>query len=127
MIENFRRFQTESDPFGRVWDVEFRWQQNGISIRHADTVDVKFNIWTVDEPKKECVIALNHPDLLKLSSKTGHPLTDAWCMKLAALHLKYMIETDEDMEKTLVTAPYATLERYADALMAATAPESRKR
>lgn len=121
MIDNFRRFQTEPDPFGRVWDVEFRWQQNGISIRHADTVDVKFNIWTVEEPKQERVVALNHPDLLKLSSKTGHALTDAWCMKLAALHLKHMIETDEDMEKTLVVAPYPDLERYADSLTASPA------
>ena len=118
MIENFRRFQSEPDPFGRVWDVEFRWQQNGISIRHADTVDVKFNVWTVDEPKQERVIALTHPDLLKLSAKTGHALTDAWCMKLAALHLKHMIETDEDMEKTLVVAPYPELEKYADSLTA---------
>lgn len=117
MIESYRRFQTEADPFGRVWQVVFRWQQNGISIRHADTVDVKFHVWTVDEPKQEKVIALNHPDLLKIAGKTGHPLTDAWCIKLAALHLKHMIETDEDMEKTLVTVPYAELERYAEELV----------
>jgi hypothetical protein len=119
MIENFRRFQTEADPFGRVWEVEFRWQQNGISIRHADTVDVKFNVWTTDEPKQEKVIALTHPDLLKLSTETGHPLTDAWCMKLAALQLKYMIESDEDMEKTLVTPAYPELAQRAQSLVAA--------
>jgi hypothetical protein len=33
-------------------------------------------------------------------------------MKLAALHIKYMIETDRDMEKTLVTASMDDLERY---------------
>lgn len=113
MIENFRRFETEADPFGRVWEVEFRWQQNGISIRHADTVDVKFNVWTTGEPKQEKVVALSHPDLLKLSAQTGHPLTDPWCMKLAARHLKRMIETGEDMEKTLVTLAYPELERCA--------------
>ena len=123
MIENFRCFQTEAHPSGRVWDVEFRWQQNGISIRHADTVDVKFHVWTTDEPKQERVIALIHPDLLKLAAKTGRPLTDAWCMKLAALHLKHMIESDEDMEKTLVTVPYPDLEHYAKELTAATAHE----
>jgi hypothetical protein len=116
MVANFRRFQTEPDPFGRVWDVEFRWLQNGISIRHADTIDVKFNVWTTDEPKQERVIALAHPDLLKLSAKTGHPLTDPWCLQLAALHLKHMIETDEDMERTLVTVPLAELESYAKVL-----------
>jgi hypothetical protein len=113
-MDNYRRFKTEPDPFDRVWDVEFRWQQNGITIRHADTVDVKFNIWTVDEPAQERVVAINHPDLLKLSGETGMPLTDALCLKLGALHLKHMIETDEDMEKTLVTVPYAELRRYAE-------------
>ena len=120
MIENFRRFQTDADPFGRVWEVEFRWQQNGISIRHADTVDVKFNVWSADEPKQEKVIALTHPDLLKLSTETGHPLTDAWCLKLAALHLKYMIESDEDMEKTLVTPAYSELAERTQSVLAAT-------
>lgn len=113
MIENFRRYRTEADPFGRVWDVEFRWQQNGISIRHADTVDVKFNIWTEGEPRQEKVVAINHPDLLRLSADTGRPLSDAWTAMLAARHLKHMIETDEDMEKTLVTVPYPDLERHA--------------
>ncbi len=121
MVQNYRRFQTEADPFGRVWDVEFRWHQNGISIRHADTVDVKFNVWTVDEPKQERIIALRHPDLLRLSAQRGEPLTDALCLKLAALHLKNMIETDEDMEKTLVVVPYEELERYADQVSRAAA------
>lgn len=110
---NFRQFEAGPDPFGRTWQVEFRWLQTGISIRHADTVDVKFEVSTVDEPKQERVIALRHPDLLALSKKTGHPLTDPWCLKLAALHLKHMIETGEDLEKTLVTVPRSDLEQYA--------------
>jgi hypothetical protein len=114
---NFRRFQAGPDPFGRTWDVEFRWQQNGITIRHADTVDVKFDVWTTDEAKQERVIALRHPDLLKLSRETGRILSDAWCMKLAALHLKHMIETDEDMERTLVTVSYPELAGYQKVLV----------
>lgn len=117
-MDNFRRFQTQADPFGRIWDVDFRWLQTGISIRHADTVDVKFNVWTTDEPSQERVVALRLPDLLRLSKQTGHPITDPWCLKLAALHLKHMIETDEDMEKTLVTAPMSELEKYAGDLAA---------
>lgn len=114
---NFRRFQAGPDPFGRTWDVEFRWQQNGITIRHADTVDVKFDVWTTDEPRQERVIALRHADLIKLSAETGRILSDAWCMKLAALHLKHMIESDEDMERTLVSASYAELLRYQKELV----------
>jgi|SRR5579872_500806 len=112
-MENLRRFEAGPDPFGHTWQVEFRWLQTGISIRHADTVDVKFVIWTSDEPKQEKVVALPHPDLLALSRDTGHPLTDAWCLKLATRHLHYMIESGEDLEKTLVTLSRADLDRAA--------------
>jgi hypothetical protein len=113
MSENLRRFEAGPDPFGRTWEVEFRWLQTAISIRHADTVDVKFIIWTEDEPKQERVLALPNADLLALSRQTGHPLTDAWCLKLAARHLTHMIESGEDLEKTLVTLSAADLERAA--------------
>jgi len=116
MAETYRKFQAGPDPFGRAWEVRFRWLQTGISIRHADTVDVKFEIETEGEPAVERVIALRHPDLVKLSTATGHALTDAWCLKLGALHLKHMIESGEDFEKTLVTAEYRDIERYAAAL-----------
>ncbi len=113
MTHSARAFQAGPDPFDRLWHVEFLWLQTGISIRHADTVDVKFVIWTEDEPKQERVIALNHPDLLAISAKLGRNLTDAWCMKLAAAHLRHMIESGEDLEKKLVTVPAGELERYA--------------
>ncbi len=114
-MENFRRFEVGPDPFGRSWIVEFRWLQTGISIRHADTVDVKFQLIS-GEDVQEKVLALPHPDLLSLSAKLGRPLTDPWCMKLAAMHLRQMIETDEDMEKTIVTVSPADLERSAQTL-----------
>jgi|SRR5436190_14682454 hypothetical protein len=110
-MENFRRFEAV-DPFGRTWQVEFRWQQNGTSIRHADTVDVKFQL-IQGHDVTEKVVALNHPDLLKLGKSSGRNVTDAWVMKLAAMHLKDMIETDRDMEKTLVTASLSDLQRYS--------------
>ena len=114
MIENFRRFET-TDPFGRNWLVEFRWLQNGISIRHSDTVDVKFQLIR-DEDIEEKVIALRLPDLLELSSRKGRAITDPWCMKMAALHLREMIQTDRDMDKILVTPLIADLERHASVL-----------
>jgi hypothetical protein len=113
MPDNFRDFTVGPDPFGRTWQAYFRWLQNGISIRHADTVDVKFGISTAGVLSEERVIALPHPALLALSEKLGHPVTDTWCMKLAALHLKHMLETGEDMEKTLVTTQPAEIEQYA--------------
>ena len=113
MPDNNRRFTAGPDPFGRMWDVEFRWLQTGISIRHADTVDVKFLVIPAGEEKQEKVIALPHPDLLTLSRETGNALSDAWCMKLAARHLRYMIESAEDLEKTLITLSPGDLKRAA--------------
>jgi hypothetical protein len=113
MPNNFRRFSAGPDPFGRMWEVEFRWHQTGISIRHADTVDVKYYLWTQGEPRQEKVIALPHADLLALSEEAGHALTDGWCMSLAALHLTHVIESGEDLEKTLVTLSPADLRRAA--------------
>jgi hypothetical protein len=115
-MNSLRRFEAGPDPFGRIWQVEFRWLQTGISIRHADTVDVKFVLWTEGEEKQEKVVALPHPMLLALSTKSGHALTDPWCLKLAATHLRYMIESGEDLEKTLVTLSSADLDRAASAL-----------
>src|SRR5262249_10623719 len=111
MADNYRRFQAGPDPFGRLWEVEFRWLQTAISIRHADTVDVKFVVWTEGEPKEEKVIALPHGDRLAPSRRPGHALTDPWCLKIAAIHLKQMIESGEDLEKPLVTLSPADLER----------------
>lgn len=119
MQENNRRFQAGPDPFGRAWEVEFRWLQNGISIRHSDTIDAKFMLWTEGEEPAEKIIALPHTSLLALCSKTGHALTDPWCLKLAAHHVKYMIESGEDLDKTIVTLAPAELERAAGVLQTA--------
>jgi hypothetical protein len=116
MPENYRHFTAGPDPFGRKWAVEFRWLQTGISIRHADTVDVKFVLAAEGEDNQEKVLALRHPDLLALSREIGHPLTDAWCLRLAGRHLLYMIESAEDLEKTLVTLSPADLKRAAQEL-----------
>ncbi len=110
MLENFRRFSVGPDPFGQTWNVDFRWQQTAISIRHSDSVDVKFFLER-GEDVQEKVIALMLPDLMALSEKHQRPITDPWCLRLAATHLKRMIETDKDMEKTLVTTSLEDLEQ----------------
>ncbi|MBM3728172.1 MAG: hypothetical protein FJW40_22445 [Acidobacteria bacterium] len=118
MIENFRDFQAGPDPFGRTWHVEYRWQQTGISIRHADTVDVKYHLRS-DDDTMDKVIALNHPALLAVAAASGRHVSDAWCLKLAGLHLQHMVSTWEDMDKTLVTPSQAALEAHAATLAAA--------
>ncbi|MGE5647882.1 MAG: hypothetical protein ACM336_19065 [Acidobacteriota bacterium] len=101
MPSDFRHFEA-ADPAGGTWKIDFLWQQNAISIRHADAIDVKFALSSGDTRATK-VIALTHPLLLELSRTLGRPLTDAWCSRLAAAHLKRMIETGEDMDKDLVT------------------------
>jgi hypothetical protein len=122
MLDNFREFQAGPDPFGRMWKVHFSWLQNGISIRHANTVDVKFGISTGGDVFDERVIALPDPTLVDVSQRVGHPLTDAWCLKLAALHLQHMLTSGEDFEKTLVTVQPPEIEQYAKELQMALAP-----
>ena len=117
-MRNFRRFECGPDPFGRTWKVEFKWLQTAISLRHADTVDVKFVLRDGDT-RVQKTIALPHVDLLQLSKRTGQPLTDAWCSRLAALHLKRIIETGEDMEKDLVTISAEALGEYDTQLQSA--------
>jgi hypothetical protein len=102
MSDQSRLFQAGPDPFGRMWKVQFRWLQTAISIRHADTVDVKFWVSMEGQEPEEKVIALPQAELLKLTGN-GRSLTDPLCMRLAAEHLKDMIETFEDFDKTLVT------------------------
>ncbi len=112
---NFRQFELGPDPFGRKWQVWFKWMQTAISLRHSDTVDVKF-ILESEGTRTEKTIALPLPDLLALSKKLGREITDPWCCRLAAEHLKYLVETAEDMEKDLVTVIAAQLEEHARTL-----------
>ncbi len=123
MSDQYRLFEAGPDPFGRMWRVQFRWLQTAISIRHADTVDVKFFISTDGGAPEEKVIALPQAALLELSRETGRKLTDPLCMRLAALHLKHMIETSEDMDKTLVTVSPQELAAYDQQLQRETVPQ----
>ena len=121
MIVNLRNFEV-TDPFDRVWQVEFRWHQNAISIRHCDSVDCKYYLTSGDE-KIEMVVALMHADLLAVASAQGRELTDPWCMGLAALHLRHMISTWEDMDKAIAVASPAALAQYASEIESSTRQE----
>ena len=65
MIENFRQFQAGPDPFGRSYNVTYLWQQTAISIRHSDSVDVKFTLED-GETREEKVIAFTFKDFMGL-------------------------------------------------------------
>src|SRR5690242_11798098 len=101
-MQNFRDFSAGPDPFGRTFHVLLKWMQTAISIRHSDTVDAKF-VLTSGDTRQEKAIAMPHADLVRLSGASGHEMTDAWCSRLAAMHLCHPVETGEDLEKDLVT------------------------
>ena len=122
MADQSRLFEAGPDPFGRMWRVQFRWLQTAISIRHADTVDVKFFVTPDGGEREERVIALPHADLLRFCQERGLKLSDPLCLRLAAAHLKYMIESSEDMEKTLVTLRYDDMVSYDRELHSVTVP-----
>ncbi len=117
MLSNLREFEAGPDPFGRTWKVSFVWLQTGISIRHADTVDVKYVV-NDGSYSDEKVIALPHPLMLEAAAKAGVPLSDLLCMRVAGSHLSHMVETGEDLEKPLVTMQAADLDRAFSAIVA---------
>ena len=110
---NFLEFEAGPDPFGRKFQVLLKWLQTAISIRHADTVDVRFVLVDEQGGRVEKTMALPLPDLLRLSGETGRRMDDPWCGRLATLHLRHLVETGEDMEKDLVTVGYEELAEYA--------------
>src|SRR5260370_37300333 len=100
---NFREFEAGPDPFGRKFQVLLKWLQPAISIRHSDTIDAKFILTDEDGARTEKTIALYHAELLRVSKKMNRPMDDAWCGRIAALHLIYLRATGEDMETDLVS------------------------
>ncbi|HEY1494568.1 MAG TPA: hypothetical protein VGF49_08490 [Candidatus Solibacter sp.] len=113
---NFREFEAGPDPFGRKFHILFKWLQTAISLRHADTVDVKFVLMDADGGQTQKAIALPHADLLRVSNELKRPMDDAWCSRIAAMHLLHLIETGEDMEKDLVTVALPDLKKYAETI-----------
>ena len=125
MNDQSRLFEAGPDPFGRMWKVQFRWLQTAISIRHADAVDVKFLVTPDGGVPEEKIVALPHPALLQLVAVTRRKLTDPLCMRIAAAHMRHMVETSEDMDKTLVTVSPAEIFAYDKQLQSTEVPQRR--
>jgi hypothetical protein len=111
---NFREFEAGPDPFGRKFQVLFKWMQTAISLRHADTVDVKFLLVDENGARTQKTIALPHADLLRVSRESKRTMDDAWCSRIAAMHLQHLVKTGEDMEKDIVTLALSDVKGYAE-------------
>lgn len=106
-----------ADPFGVEWTVKFLWHQVGIAIRHADTIDCKFHL-SSSTGVTDKVIAIEHVHLRDLAEELNREITDPWVMHLAGAHLRHMIESGEDLDKTLVTMAMDDLRRALGAIAA---------
>lgn len=115
MMQSFREFDAGPDPFGRTWHVLFKWLQTAISLRHSNSVDVKYML-TSGEESLEKTVSMSLPQLVELAKRGSTKVNDPWCSRLAMQHLRYLVESGEDMEKSLVTPSKDQLASYQSVL-----------
>jgi hypothetical protein len=114
-MENFRDFEAGPDPFGAVWHVQFKYLQTAISIRHSDSVDVRFILESGDTRiQKTLVIPL--ADIRAHAQRTGRKVSDAWCSRLALCKIREVVATGEDLEKDYIAVTPSEIERYDEAI-----------
>jgi len=110
-MENFRDFEAGPDPFGRMWHAQFKYLQTGISIRHSDTVDVRYVLDNGEEQIQKTVVMQN-ADIRAYGKRTSRPVSDAWCARIAMCKLRNTIETAEDLEKDYLPVTAAEIEAF---------------
>ena len=110
-MENFRDFEAGTDPFGRVWHAQFKYLQTGISIRHSDSVDVRYVLENGEEHIQKTIVIQN-ADIRAYGKRTGRPVSDAWCSRIAMCKLRNTIETAEDLEKDYLPVTAAEIEEF---------------
>ena len=114
-MENFRDFQAGPDPFDRVWHVQFKYLQTAISIRHSDSVDVRFILESGDERMQKTVV-IPLADIRAYAQRTGRKVSDGWCSRLAMCRIRDVVATGADFEKDYLTVTPAEIERYDQAI-----------
>jgi hypothetical protein len=90
---NYRDFHTQSVLTGQDYHCLFVYLQTAISLRHSDTVDVKFRVNGTG-----IVVALPHTAWAVYQQKAGRPLSDARATEVAAGILKEGLERGDDIE-----------------------------
>jgi hypothetical protein len=92
--------------------VLFKFLQTAISIRHSDSVDVRFILSSGDETMQRTVVIRN-ADLKAWAAKgTGRQVNDPLCSRVAMLKLRQAVETAEDLEKDYIVVTSAELEEF---------------
>ena len=96
----YEEFSVPSPASGKIQHCRFHTLMTGISLRHSDTVDVKFLV-----DGKGVVIALPHVAFAEHHRRTGRALTDAMAIQMAGLFLKELLEKGERVQDQLLTPP----------------------
>jgi hypothetical protein len=90
---NYREFKAQSTLTGQDYQCRFVYLQTAISLRHSDTVDVKFRV-----NGEGVVVALPHTAWGEYENRAKRPLTDERAACVAAGILKESLERGDDVE-----------------------------
>jgi len=90
---DYTDFQARSGLTQQEYHCQFVYLQTAISLRHSDTVDVKFRVNGTG-----VVIALPHTAWGEYQKRTGKPLTDERATQAAAAMLQEALERGDDIE-----------------------------
>jgi hypothetical protein len=117
-LTNFRDFHAGPDPFGRTWHVFFKYLQTAISIRHSDSVDVRFILSSGDETMQRTVVMKN-ADLRAWAAKgSGRKVSDPLCTRVAMLKILRTVELAEDLEKDYIVVTAVEIEEFGTEIKA---------
>jgi hypothetical protein len=95
---DFEEFQVRSPLDQKTYHCRFHTLTTGISLRHSDTVDVKFLLNGVP-----IVVALPHTAFAESRQARGRVLTDQDAIRMAGLALKQLLERGERLDMPLLT------------------------
>lgn len=117
-MENFRDFEAGPDPFGRKWHVLFKFLQTAISIRHSDSVDVRFILSSGDENMQKTIVLQNADLRAWAAAGSDRKLSDTWCCRVAMCKLRKSIETAEDLENDYLMVTRPELDEFGSGIKA---------
>jgi hypothetical protein len=103
---SYEEFSVTSPIDGKQYTCRFHTLMTAISLRHSDTVDVKFLV-----SGRPVVIALPHKAFAEYRQRTGQLITDAMAIQIAGLFLRELLEKEGFEENgRIVPSAQQTLE-----------------
>lgn len=91
MSEFVGAFDVPSKMTDQVYHCRFSHLWNGISTRHADTVDCKFYV-----DGKAVIVGLAHPGFVEFRESAGRDLSDREASYVAAEYLRERLEQEDE-------------------------------